>query len=94
MVLGLAGDACLDSAYRIFNQAVHLTASINRRYLKTKVNSGLLGYVGQLPELYPSGNPDLPAIRQIQRRGWCPKTITTSVGLQIMLQAVRFTHLL
>jgi hypothetical protein len=23
----------------------------------------------------------MPAIGQIQRRGWCPKTITTSVGL-------------
>ena len=22
----------------------------------------------------------MPAIRQVQRRGWCPKTITTSVG--------------
>jgi len=34
----------------------------------------------------------MPAIGQIQRRDWCPKTITTSVGLQIMLQAVRFTY--
>ncbi len=34
----------------------------------------------------------MPAIRQVQRRGWCPTTITTSVGLQIMLQAVRFTY--
>ncbi len=23
----------------------------------------------------------MPAIRQVQRRGWCPTTITTSVGL-------------
>ena len=23
----------------------------------------------------------MPAIRQVQGRGWCPKTITTSVGL-------------
>ena len=23
----------------------------------------------------------MPAIRQIQRRGWCPTTFTTSVGL-------------
>ena len=23
----------------------------------------------------------MPAIRQIQRRGWCPTTTTTSVGL-------------
>jgi len=36
----------------------------------------------------------MPAIRQIQRRGWCPTTTTTSVGLQIMLQAVRFTYLI
>jgi len=34
----------------------------------------------------------MPAIRQIQRRDWCPTATTTSVGLQIMLQAVRFTY--
>ena len=37
-VLGLAGDACQDPVYRIFNQAVHRTASKIRRYSIIIVN--------------------------------------------------------
>ena len=40
VVLGLAGEACLDPVYHFFNQAVQLTASKIRRYSITIVNSG------------------------------------------------------
>ena len=50
------------------------------------------------PELIHQDTRALPAIKQVQRRGWCPTTITTSVGLagqtaggQIHLPIMRYT---
>ena len=54
---------------------------ILQEVLSSVINTGPRGHVGQLSGLYPSGNPGMPAIRQVQRGDWCPKTLTTLVGL-------------
>ena len=38
VVLGLAGEACLDPVYRIFNHAVGLTAQLYRRTVSNFMN--------------------------------------------------------
>lgn len=63
-----------------------------RRQSKPRSRIGLRAKLENYREYLHCEHPVRPDTRHVQSRGWCPRTIVTSVSFAVKPQAVRFTY--